>query len=212
MAPSPWRSQQGGPGAAACQPHDIPLLAGELPTPQGPGKPCQAATPAAPRGPQRPGSGPGLPDQSLLCKHVCLSAPPTWAQSEGLPQPRLCGYLFLGGGLCPGQAHCSQPGTDGQFPGPTSALPVAETMGGCPITRSEDTRDLAQGVVLLRCPCPTFSTRPPKCEGGGDPRGRNPTTQDRSLNWRAKDPSSSSSSVITFLGVCGGFNTGLQIT
>lgn len=168
MAPSPWRSQQGGPGPAACQPHAIPLLAGELPTPQALGKPCQAATPAAPRGPQKPGSGPGLTDQSLLCKHVCPSTPPTWAWSEGLPEPKLCGYLFLGGGLCPGLARCSQPGTDGQFPGPTSALPVAETTGKCPITRSEATGDLAQGLVLLGHPYPTFSTRPPKCVREGE--------------------------------------------
>lgn len=48
-------------------------------------------------------------------------------------------HLSLGGGLCPGMAHCSQPDTDGQFPDPVSVSPVAETQEG-PVTRSETTQ------------------------------------------------------------------------
>lgn len=53
---SSWRGQAGRLPAS----HSTPLPAGELRTP------CQAATPAAPQGPQRPGSDPGLTDHSLV--------------------------------------------------------------------------------------------------------------------------------------------------
>lgn len=106
------------------------------------GKPGQAA----PLGPRRPGSGPGLTHQSLVAKFISLCPPQPLGPSQGMPAPlKPRGYLFPGAGLCPGPAHYFQPGTDGRFPNPAAASPVAKRMGGCPVTRRVKPQGASRG-------------------------------------------------------------------
>lgn len=114
------------------------------------------------------------PDRPELTLQACLSVhtPSMWVWPGGLPEPKPWGYLFLGGGLCPELARCSQPGIDGQFPGSASASPMAKTMGGCPVTRRVGPQET---WLKTRCfwaaPCPSHSTRMPKSMSEGEVPG-----------------------------------------
>lgn len=114
---------------------------------------------SCPLGPPRPGSDPGLTDQSLLCKHACLSTPSMWVWPGGLPEPKPWGHLFLGGGSSLQLARCSRPGIDGQFPG-SARFTYGKNNG-----RRQCNQESGPQETWLRTGVPPGPPCPPGCPG-----------------------------------------------